>query len=94
MKAYYEYEDGTFWAIHTEGSDCFVVQDSKYNDGDWRLSGKISFESPEALKTRELCLMAAKKDKGRWIMRYVPEHIRTSDFYTEYLKEDDWTTLL
>ena len=32
MKAYYEYEDGTFWAIRTEGENCFTAQGSKYED--------------------------------------------------------------
>ena len=30
MKAYYEYEDGTFWAVRTEGNDCFTIHGSKY----------------------------------------------------------------
>jgi len=30
MKAYYEYEDGTFWAIITEGNCCFTCHGSKY----------------------------------------------------------------
>ena len=30
MKAYYEYEDGTFWAIRTEGYICLTAQGSKY----------------------------------------------------------------
>ena len=32
MKAYYEYEDGTFWAIRTEGNSCFTANGSKYCD--------------------------------------------------------------
>jgi hypothetical protein len=31
MKEYFEYEDGTFWAIRTEGSNCFTVHGSKYS---------------------------------------------------------------
>ena len=31
MKAYYEYEDGTFWAMRTECNDCFTAYGSKYN---------------------------------------------------------------
>jgi hypothetical protein len=30
MKAYFEYEGGTFWAICTEGNACFTAQDKKY----------------------------------------------------------------
>ncbi len=32
MKAYYDYEDGSFWAIRTEGKDCFTANGSKYRD--------------------------------------------------------------
>jgi hypothetical protein len=32
MKAYYDYEDGTFWAIRTEGENCFIAEGSKYDD--------------------------------------------------------------
>jgi len=32
MKAYYEYEDGTFWAILTAGGDCFTSEGCKYNE--------------------------------------------------------------
>jgi len=32
MKAYYEYEDGTFWAILTAGGDCFTAERCKYED--------------------------------------------------------------
>jgi hypothetical protein len=32
MKAYYEYEDGTYWAIRTEGNACFTANGSKYCD--------------------------------------------------------------
>jgi len=30
IKAYFEYEDGTFWAMRTEGYICLTVQGSKY----------------------------------------------------------------
>ena len=30
MNAYYEYEDGTFWAIRTEGPACYTAWGSKY----------------------------------------------------------------
>jgi len=30
MKAYYEYEDGTFWAIRVKGENCFTAHGSKY----------------------------------------------------------------
>jgi hypothetical protein len=30
MKAYFEYGDGTFWALRTEGYDCFTAQGNKY----------------------------------------------------------------
>ena len=30
MKAYIEYEDGTFWAIRTEDNNCFTTQGGKY----------------------------------------------------------------
>ena len=30
MKAYYEYEDGAFWAIRTEDADCFTSEGNKY----------------------------------------------------------------
>jgi len=30
IKAYYEYEDGTYWAIRTEGNDCYIYHGSKY----------------------------------------------------------------
>jgi len=32
MKAYYGYEDATFWAIRTEGHYCFTAHGSRYYD--------------------------------------------------------------
>jgi hypothetical protein len=75
MKAYYEYDDGTFWAIRAEGCNCFTWEGSKYGlflpeqmlkvgtEEGWRITqkvAKISFESPEAAE-REAVRMAAVK---------------------------------
>ena len=69
MKAYYEYEDGTFWAIRTEGNSCFTANGSKYCDlyldimldADSVEEGlipqhaaKLSFESEEAAEAAAL----------------------------------------
>jgi len=44
---------------------------------------------PEALKTQELCLAALKNDFSEWTMRYIPENVRTSDFYEKCLLSAD-----
>ena len=43
MKTYFEYEDGTFWAIRTRDSDCFAIHDSKYTgwNPEWMLEAGI-----------------------------------------------------
>jgi len=63
MKAYYEYEDGTFWAIRTEGGDCFTAQGNKYEQfwPDSMLEAeKLSFESVEKAELKA-AKMAAQK---------------------------------
>ena len=32
MKAYFEYEGGTFWALRQEGNSCYIAHGSKYCD--------------------------------------------------------------
>jgi hypothetical protein len=56
MKAYYEYEDGTFWAIRTAGGDCFTAEGSKYKDID-----PESMQRNETVTEQEAILLAAEK---------------------------------
>jgi len=42
---------------------------------------------PEKLKTREICLAAMGGDINRFLMRFVPEHIRKDGFLSECLGE-------
>jgi len=58
MKAYYEYEDGTFWAIRTEGDECFIAEGNKYDDFDPELMQKAETETEQ-----EAILLAAEKSK-------------------------------
>jgi len=75
MKSYYEYEDGTFWAILTAGGDCFIIEGNKYeyfdpesmlkagSEENWRMppnKKKILFENPETAE-QEAAKTAAEK---------------------------------
>jgi len=94
MRAYYEYEDGTFWAIHTTGGDCFIAHGSKYEDSDWRLADKVIFESPEAAEQKaakmavEKSVSAIGQDAEFWriaieidahTLFYVPDEYMTKE---------------
>jgi len=85
MKAYHEYEDGTFWAIRTEGSNCFTAF--------------LLFFVPDEYKTQELCSLAVGME-GRAI-KYVPLQMRNPELCRkavvnifaalEYLDENEKT---
>ena len=90
MKAYYEYENGTFWAIRTAYGDCFTAQGNKYEgfDPESMQKAEVETEQEALLMEAEKSVSAIDQDAEFWrsaieinamLLFFVPDEYRTPE---------------